>query len=247
MIGAIRGEWIKLVTVRSPVLCILSVAVVTGLLAFAIGNGQSAGAPPLTAQSAATGLLGYGIVILMVMAALQCTGEYRSGTMATSFQIHRGRASVIGAKAIVVCIVSAIAAGLLALLAIVIAKGAAGSHADHLSLLGSDAVRLYWGVPVFAVLATLLAIGVANLIRSTAGTVAVLIIWPLLIEGLTTLIPHVGATVASYMPFLNADYFLGNSQGRPFAWNEFGGLAVFAGYAITLYLLGLLSVAKRDI
>lgn len=246
MIGTLRGEWIKLTSVRSPTWSLVSVGIVTVLLALAIGRGDAPGDPPLTPNSAATGLLGYGIVILMVMAALQCTGEYRSGTMATSFQIHRGRASVIGAKAVVICIVAAVTSGVLAFVAVLVSKLVATSGGD-LSLVSAQAIRLYWGVPVFAAAACLMAIGAANLIRHTAGAVAAVIIWPLLIEGLTTLIPNVGKQVASFLPFANGQYFLGSGQGLSFGYNEYGGLVVLVAWTAILYLLGLLSVWKRDV
>ncbi|MGO4782710.1 hypothetical protein [Cryobacterium sp. W22_MBD10_FK3] len=246
MISSIHGEWIKLTTVRSPAWSLLSVAVVTVLLAWAIGRGQAPGAPPLTPYSAATGLLGYGIVILMVMASLQCTSEYQSGTMATTFQIHGGRVSAIGAKAVVICGVSAITGGVLACVAVLVARAVAPAGGTELPLISSGAFRLYYGVPVFAIAATLMAIGVANIVRRTAGAVAVVIIWPLLIEGLTTLIPNVGNQIATFLPFSNAQYFLGSEQGLDFGYSPFGGLAVLALWTTLIYGLGLWSVRARD-
>jgi ABC-2 type transport system permease protein len=247
MIGTLRGEWIKITTVRSPAWSVASVAVVTILLALAIGRGHAPGDPLLTPDSAATGLLGYGIVILMVMAALQVTGEYHSGTMAISFQINRGRASVIGAKSIVICAVAAVSGGILAFAAVLVAKIAATSGGPELSLFSGESIRLYWGVPVFTIAACLMAIGVANVIRHTAGAVAAVIIWPLLIEGLTTLIPNIGREVASMLPFANAQYFLGSSQGLTFNYNEFGGLVVLVAWTMAVYALGLWSAWKRDV
>ena len=247
MIGAVHGEWIKLITVRSPLMSLISVAAVSILLAWAIGRGQAPGSPPLTAVSAATGLLGYGMVILMVMAALQCTTEYGSGTMATSFQIHRNRTSVIGAKAIVICLVTGTTGGVVAFASVLTGRLVAPDGGDRLSLVSAEAIRLYYGVPLFAIAASLMAIGVANIIRHTAGTVATVIIWPLLIEGLTTLIPNIGEKIATVLPFTNGQYFLGSEQGLAFSYPPIGGLGVLAAWTVALYLAGLWSVRVRDV
>jgi len=242
MTDTLRSEWLKLWSTRSPYACLLSVGAVTVAIAAAAGaNAAAEGRPPAPDQVLA-GLLGYGLIILMVMAALTVTSEYRTGTIRVTFTVIRGRTKVIAAKAVLMGVVSALTAAVLT----PVAWFAAGAVAGRAMAMDAQAIRLAWGLPVVAAVAGVLAISVATLVRHSAGVVALVIIWPLLFEGLTTLIPRVGQNVATFLPFTNAHNFLGTPQGLPFAWSDSVSLVVFVAYAAVLASLAIWTLTTRD-
>ncbi|MFC4241816.1 hypothetical protein ACFOYW_00400 [Gryllotalpicola reticulitermitis] len=75
---------------------------------------------------------------------------------------------------------------------------------------------------------------------------ATVTIWPILIEGLVPSIPNVGKDIASWLPFDNATYFLGDSQGIPFAWNDDVAVLVLLVWAAATFAAGLLIARLRD-
>jgi ABC-2 type transport system permease protein len=226
MIDALKAEYWKVTSVRSPLACVASVVVVTLAVAAAVGaNGGATGEPPDVGQ-VLTGLLGYGLIIMMAMSALSITSEYGTGTIRVTFSVLRSRPKVLLAKCLVMGIICALTAAVLTPVALFVGGAVAGQAVS----LG-DAGRYLWGVPVVAALSAALAVGIGALIRRTAGAVAIVVIWPLLVEGLTTLVPKVGDRLATFMPFSNAYLFLGDSQGLPFAWPPLAGLLWFTAIA----------------
>ena len=60
-----------------------------------------------------------------------------------------------------------------------------------------------------------MAVGI--LVRQTAGAVAILLVWNMLVESLVGLIPKVGVNIQEWLPFMNANHFLqlgGDQRGR---------------------------------
>jgi ABC-2 type transport system permease protein len=108
---------------------------------------------------------------------------------------------------------------------------------------------------VFA-LSAVIAVAVGILIRQSAGAIAILILWPLLVESLFTLIPKVGDDMAKWAPFANGSSFLNQGQemglagefagGGDYALSPWWALLYFAGWAAALLVLALLSASKRD-
>jgi ABC-2 type transport system permease protein len=105
---------------------------------------------------------------------------------------------------------------------------------------------------VYAITAVI-AVGVGILIRQTAGAVAILLIYSLLVENLVVLIPKIGQTIQKWMPFTEANNFLvagtpnvarRGLEGMPLsAW---GSLAYFAGIAAVIMIIALFTANRRD-
>ena len=242
MRDTLRAEWIKLWSVRSPYACVAGVAVVTLALALAIGTSARAADEPLTASLALSGLLGFGLIILMAMAVINVSGEYGTGTIRVTFTVLRGKGTVLAAKAVLLAAVSGLTAAVLTPAALYAGFLAAGQRVPW----DGSTVRLLWGVPLVAALSAVVAVAAGVLIRRTAGAVALVVIWPLLIEGLTTLIPEYGPKIVTYLPFTNAHMFLGDPQGLTFAWSPAAGLAVFAATVAAVTAVAGWVVRRRD-
>ncbi|MEV3976412.1 hypothetical protein AB0K68_51175, partial [Streptomyces sp. NPDC050698] len=105
--AVLSAERIKITTTKSPLWCtVIIVVLALGFAAImgavaksALTSSDVQGAPDLDTAVATAGISGFGIMVLMIMAALAVTSEYRFGTIRTTFQAVPNRASVLIAKA----------------------------------------------------------------------------------------------------------------------------------------------------
>ncbi|HZG91405.1 MAG TPA: hypothetical protein VEZ42_14440 [Pseudonocardia sp.] len=198
-------ERIKLLSTRSPWWCSgLAVLLVAGAVGLAASQWPAAEGPfPLGILPL---FLQFGLVVVLVMATLAVTTEYRFGTIRTTFQAAPRRPVVLLAKAAVVALVAAVV-GLVAslagwLVATVLQPGAG------LALAGEAQWRAVAGAaPVFAV-GAVIAVAVGILLRQSAGAVALLLVWTLLAENLVQAIPGVGDEIHAWLPFVVLTRFL---------------------------------------
>ena len=127
-------------------------------------------------------------------------------------------------------------------------SGAAGpARADH-----RDEWRQVVGYGAIFAIAAVIAVSVGTIVRQSAGAIAILLLWPLIIESLFTLIPTVGAKVGPWLPFAAADKIVAPSTGVANLFepgsgpDALQGLLVFAGTGLVLWLIALVLLQKRD-
>ena len=244
-------ERIKLVTTRSPWWCLAAAVVVS--LGFAVlfaalagstvqGGPQNGETLELSPGLVVTGAAGLGLYTVMIMSALAVTTEYRFGVIRTTFLADPSRAKVIASKAAFLGLVGFVVGEVLAFASYGVAKLINSSLAGISSEADWRAVA---GVGVVYALGSVLAVAVGTLLRQSAGAVALLVLFPLAVENLVLLIPTYGQDIQQWMPFVNANNFLGLSSldGPLGPW---GSLVYFA--AIVLVVLGaaLAVVDRRD-
>ena len=254
--GVMAAERIKFTSVKSPWWC-TAIIIAIGL-AFAALMGwvgkqafddpeNAGGFPGLTPDVAVGGVTQFGVMVLTIMAALAVTSEYRFGLIRTTFQAIPKRSSVLVAKAVLIGVFGAVLTAVLGFLAVFVAKGIAGGDAGaQLTFTGGDAWRELLGIPVYAFLCVFLAIGVAALVRQSAAAIALLLLWPLLIESLVGLFGSVGRSIQPFLPFANASHFLGSDQGIDFHWGPWGSLVYFIVFTAVIFGIALVVVDRRD-
>ncbi|MDT8910523.1 ABC transporter permease [Amycolatopsis sp. PS_44_ISF1] len=236
-------ERIKLFTTRSPWWCALIAIVLTAGFSALIA-GASPSDEPVGVSTTQAGYQ-FGIAVIMVLAALSVTTEYRFGTIRTTFQAVPHRGSALTAKAVVV-----------ALVALVIGEiGAFGAWALGYAIRPSSELVLdsgaKWinvaGVGVLFALAAVIAVAVGILIRHSAGAIALLLIYVLAVENLVTLIPTIGPKIHEWLPFTVADKFLrGTGNDTSAALSQGGSLAYFAAFAVVMLAIAIGVAKKRD-
>ncbi|WP_018177684.1 ABC transporter permease [Jongsikchunia kroppenstedtii] len=249
MLRAVHSEWIKLTSTRSPYWCLGIVAVFSIGLAVLIG--VVAGRPGtsddgLDAFTIALGLTGFGSIVLMVMAVLAVTSEYRFGTIRTTFQAVPRRGRVLTAKTLVYGGVAFVVSAVLVTLSLVIGYALAGHNRPAVALGGSDAIRLYWGVPVYSFITMVIGIAVGALVRQTAGAIVIVLVWSLVFESIVQIIPKVGDKIYPFLPFANGSHFVGTAGNDRFHWNPYVSLAYFAGVAVVLLVVAVVVTDRRD-
>ncbi|MDZ4269409.1 MAG: ABC transporter permease [Mycobacterium sp.] len=236
--AVVNAERIKLTTVRSP----LRSAAVAAMLSFGIAALQAATAydyQRLTATDAALGVAVFGVPVLMVVAAMTVTGEYRTGMIRTTFMATPNRTLVLVAKAVVAAAFSSVAAAIMVLGSLLVAR------VD----LNPAAVGTTAAIALYAALAAVLGIGVAALLRHTAGAVTVLLLWPLLVEPLLGNLPGRGSEIGPYLPFANVFRFLDVQWLFPTyapTWGPLGSLGYFAAVVGAVFVAAVVVVNRRD-
>ena len=232
--SVIAAERIKLTTTRSPWWCAaVGVAATVGVASISMSTGEETGFTGVASTQLGYGL---GMAVVMVMATLAVTTEYSVGMIRTSFLAVPNRTVALLAKAFVV----AVGAGLVGLLA------AVGSWALGLVLLpdvdlalhGATEWRQVAGVGLVYLASAVFAVAVGILVRHTAGAVALVLTWALMIE---PLVPGVDS-MARWLPFEAAKHFLLTGSGEQ-PWLAMG---YFAAVSAGLLAVAIAVARRRD-
>ena len=248
----IAVERIKLFSTRSPWWCMIVAAVLAiGIAALSTGFVSDADEAQVTPLMTQFGVQ-LGQMVMMVMATLAVTTEYRFNTIKTSFQAVPQRAAVLLNKTLVVAVLAGVVG-----LAASFGSWAIGS----LFVPGADMAidtaaewRLLLGNGVVNALSAVIAIAIGILLRQSAAAIAIVILWPLAVENLFLLIPKIGDDLNKWAPFTNASLFLNKGQAEglaegavpTFGLSAWWALAYFAAWAVGLMAIALAAASKRD-
>jgi len=209
MTNLVRAEWIKLRTVTMNwVLGIIAVAfplVVTLLTAALAGGNDSDG---LDTEGLISVLAGTTVVCALlcgVIAAASITSEFGFGTIRPTFAATPRRSMVVAAKGLVVVAATTVL-GAVVMLAGWFIGGALATSQDSTIDLAEVPTGLptMVGAVVLVALMSLAGYGLGLITRSTPVAVSVLIVWPLIAEGLIgqlLVLIFSSDTIASWMPF----------------------------------------------
>ena len=239
----LRSERIKFLSTRSPWWCMALTAVL------AIGFGMLvAGTSDFGENRIYYTLGGMGLAqsIVMIMATIAITSEYRFGTIRTTFQLSPNRTRVLWTKAAMVGGAAAVFGEILAFATFYLAKLVAKD--DHiLEIHGGTAWRQVAGHGLVYAIAAIIALGVGAIIRQTAGAVSLILVWTLLVENLVTLIPNVGQDIYRWMPFVNGTLFAADPEfGGDNPLSPWPALGVFAATGLIIMLAATVVVRRRD-
>lgn len=232
-------ERIKLTSTRAPWFCAALALVLTAGFATLYATKTSA-RMPATVEASQLGKQ-FGLVVVMVLAALAVTTEYRTGTIRTTFQAVPNRTKVFLAKTGTAALVAGIIGEICAFASYGMAALAAAS--SDLSMTHAADWRIVAGNGLVYALGAVIAVAVGILLRHTAGAIGLLLIWVLLAENMVQLIPSIGNDVHRWMPFNVGMRFL-ETGGQDAALGPWASLLYFAAVAAALLLIAL-GVAKR--
>ncbi|QLY30727.1 ABC transporter permease [Nocardia huaxiensis] len=258
--GVLASERIKLTSTRSPWWCAALTAVFALGLALAFAAiANSSQDPDATGDETANslsgigitglsqGMPGFGYLMIMIMATLAVTSEYRFGTIKASFLATPHRTTVLLAKAGLMAALSAVLCAVLTFLSFFIFKGILDNRfSDSLSLTNGN-LHIFYAVPIFIVLVVFLAVGVGALIRQSAGALSLLLVWPVVLEPMAAAFGEKGRQLQVLLPFQNAGRFLGTASDElPWHWGQWGGLIYFTVFVAIVFGAALYVVNQRD-
>ena len=213
MINALRSEWIKLRSVRmNLVLCIVAVALplIVGILTSWFVDERELDAASLAGTITATSVIT--ALLLGVIGVVSIGGEFSHGTIRPTFAATPRRSRVLIAKGLITAGAAFVVQGSVVVLTWFISYAIASSKDATISLSAQPEARNgLIGIIVFAVIVSLLGLALGLLIRNMPSAIAVLILWPLLLEGIIGgLLSVAGVDNAfKWMPF-QAGIQLGN-------------------------------------
>ncbi|SDF55293.1 ABC-2 type transport system permease protein [Lentzea fradiae] len=242
-------ERIKLFSTRSPYWC-SALALALGVGITAIFAAASDGPIPLGLTQIGSGQLA--IAVVLVMAALAVTTEYRFQTIRATFLAVPNRTSALVAKTVVVAFIAA-------LLGEIVAFGSWGvakliSPESDLAINTAAEWRHVAGIGLIYAFGAVMAVAIGILVRQSAGAIAILLVWQMLAENLIGIIPKAGVKIQAWLPFMNASHFLSmgsdspeqGGQGVDFKLSEWGSFGYFAGIAVALLVVALVVAKRRD-
>ena len=181
----VRSEWIKLRTLRSTwwslgVTVALSLAI--SLMMASASRDFGGGLTPVMAIVMP---MQFTMLVAGILGAIAVTGEYSTGMIRSTFTAEPRRGAVLGAKAIVVAVVMALATALTYLVAILLTAPILGGAGIDWSDAAQSWVPLGAGVFAMAMFA-LIGLGFGFIIRNGAGaiaaTVGVLFVLPIVLN-----------------------------------------------------------------
>jgi ABC-2 type transport system permease protein len=258
--GALRSEWTKLRTVRSTTWCLLATAVAglgVGALAAAgeASRWRHAGFIDRAlfdpTSISLTGLL-FGQLAMGVLGGLAISAEYGSGSIRATFAAVPRRPVVLAAKAVVFGAVAFVFSEAVSFASFFLGQSILSGSTPTASLSQHEVLRAVIGGGLFLTVLGLLALGMAAIIRHTAGTittfVAILLILPLVDSAFPA---KYGWPVGRYLPAtigsaMTSTTSLGAHDSFLPAFPFWHGFAILCAYAVGALVIGGVLMIRRD-
>jgi ABC-2 type transport system permease protein len=254
MADLMRSEWTKLRTVPSTIWT-LGMTVLVGLAASAIATGVTrAHWATMSASNKASfhpvevSLMGVylgGTLLLGILGILVVSSEYATGTIRATLAAAPRRPMVLAAKVLVFGTVTLAAAEVTAFAGFFLGQAFLTSPAPHATLSSPGALRAVAGIGLFLCVVGLLAVGIAVLVRHTAGAISayvgVILVLPIIVAALPgSLQPQ----IERLLPMEIGSVMINNSA--PDAFGPWAGFLILCGYTVLVLALGTLLLVRRD-
>lgn len=254
MKGLVRSEWTKLATLRSTMWTL-------GMTAF-VGLAASAAATAVTSARWATepaadkaafdpievSLVGAylgGTLMLGVLGILVVSGEYSTGTIRATLAAAPRRPMVLAAKVLVFGTITLVVAAVVAFAGFLLGQALLNTPAPHATLSSPGALRAVVGTGLYLCAVGLLALGIAVVVRHTAGAISayvgVLLVLPIIFEALPEPLQY---QVERLLPLSIGSAII--NDPTPHAFGPWVGLLILCAYTVLSLVLGTLMLVRRD-
>ena len=249
------SEWTKLRSVRSTYWCVL-LAIILGIgLGAAISAGSAAGYSDQSAHDralfdpAAISLAGlfFAQLALGVFAIMTVSAEYSTGMIRTTVAAVPRRGYVLAAKAMLVALVSFVTSIAVAFTAFPIGQAILNRHHLGVSLGDPHVARAVLGGGLYIGALSMMALGLAVIIRHTAGAITALVAVVFIIPIVTQLLPDsIQHDFSRYLP-ANAGSAITNVVQSSNSLGPWTGYAVFLGWVALVIGAGYYLLKTRDV
>jgi ABC-2 type transport system permease protein len=276
---AMAAEWTKFWSVRSTLWTLVGTGVaVVGLCALSTGTVSPSDIIEDPTRRSLIGIF-LGQLIFGVLGVLVISAEYGTGTIRATLSAVPRRPVVLTAKILVFGAVAVVVSEILTFIAfamgqaILSAKNAVGSSAaitqraqqfgvkvphgvqaalssGSASLGQAGVLRAVVGAGLYLAVLGLLALGLATIIRHTAGAISafvgVVLVLPLIVQALPV---SISSAVARYLP-ANIGLVMFSTHGVPGdigpAFSPWTGFALLVLYTVVILGVGCLVLVRRD-
>jgi ABC-2 type transport system permease protein len=252
MRGLLAAEWTKLRSVRSSMWTIAATILLgIGLSAIATAETRahwSTAHPNFGFDPAQTSLIGvaFGQLVIGILGVLVMSSEFGTGTIRATFSAAPRRPQVLAAKAIVFGAVAFVVAEVTAFLSFLLGQALLTAPAVHTTLANPTALRQVVGAGLYLTVMGLLALGLATIIRYTAGAIAafvgVVLVLPLIVQALPN---SLSGELQRFLP-LRIGSAITSASPNPFSFSPWVGFALLCGYAAAALLIGGVLLVRRD-
>jgi ABC-2 type transport system permease protein len=252
--GLLRSEWVKLRTVRST-MWTLAVTVLVGVAISALANAVVRGhwLTMSPAKRAAFDPIGESLIgvyfdqfTIGVLGVLVMSAEYSTGTIRATFCAAPRRPPVLAAKALIFGAVALAAAEIVAFASFFLGQALLTAPAVHATIASPGALRAVSGTGLYLCVMGLLALGLATIIRHTAGAIsaftAILLLIPLIVQQLPTSLDN---DLARFLP-LRIGVAMVSGPAQPNTFSPWTGLAILCAYAAVFLVAGAVILVRRD-
>lgn len=200
--------------------------------------------------AAAVDQIGSNSVIILIVAILIVTTEFRHGTMGRTLQLTPSRTRVLLSKMATGALyaVAFFVTGLVIVAAVVAVGGAAKDVSPQL---GSETLASLWQGPAGLVLNAILGVAIGALLRSQVVTITLTLVWLFVAESLVNgLLPAVGRWLpfqALNAVFLSEEILETMPEGRMAPLDPPVALVTFLGYVVVAAVAAAVLMRTRDV
>ena len=206
------------------------------------------GFPTLWASSVVAAVYLIGFPVLMIQSIMLVTTEYRYNLQSTTYLATPRRWTVALAKLLLYAAFAAALTFLVVLAGFFLARSLAPESAAVMfdPLRDAAANGILWVHPAAAAMVVMISQGVALLLRQTAGSVALMLIWFMGLEQIFRVVPRIGQDVVGYLPFENLNAFVNDFSLEGVPWGVNGSGAFFLVWAVAAWGAGVAVLQRRD-
>jgi hypothetical protein len=253
--GVLRSELTKLRTVRSGTWTILALVGVTIIIGVGTSVGMASSWASLSASQRAgfdptnfslNGLL-FGQLAAGVLGALVMSSEYGTGLIRSTLAAVPNRRLVLGAKAVVVGAVVLAVGEVVSFASFFLGQAILAGSAPSAGIGDPGVLRAVAGGGLYLGLLALLGLGVATIVRHTAGAIAtfvgIVLIAPTIVQVLPSSIAH---SVGKFMPLNIGHSSLTAVVPQANQLGPWAGLGVLCAFAAVALAVGGWLMVRRD-
>ena len=254
-VSLLRAEWTKMRTVRSTMWTLVAMTIITVGISMIAGSTIASRWNTFSVIQRLTfdptrislrGLL-FSQLIIGVLGVLVMSAEYGTGTIRATLAAVPRRPRVLVAKAAVFFAVAVVAGEVLAFSGFLVGQALLTSPAPHAVLTQPNVLRAVAGGGLVVAVLGLFALGLATIIRHSAGAitayVGVLLVAPIILQSLPS---SIGQPILKFMPFTISDTMTSVIANGNDAFSPWVGLLVLVGYAVAALVIGGWLLNRRD-
>lgn len=248
-VNALLAEWTKLRSTRSfywTTGLILGLSIGWTALSASLVNPNVPETMFYTADQALVGFNLFGLVVIMIQAIMVVTTEYRYGLPSINYAAIPQRWVIFVAKFVLYAVIAALLTFISVAGSLLLAQVMLPEAINFQPFESETATRALWALPLLMVVLVLFVQGLGLLIRQTAGTVAIALVWYLGLEATIMLLPVIGEDAVKGMPLQNMNAFMYDMPVMGTDWSPWLSLGIFGAWAAVAWVAGVLLAERRD-